>query len=101
MKHLPFILFTGDLERGESRVRQRGNLVVTIWRDTKLVYVMSTNSSPSASTTVKRRAKDGSVADISCPENINLYNRFMGGVDMADQLRGYYHVRMKCRKFYK
>ena len=37
--------------------------------DTKLVYVMSTNSSPSASTTVKRRAKDGSVADISCPEN--------------------------------
>ena len=35
---------------------------------------------------------------ISCPENVNLYNRFMGGVDMADQLRGYYHVRMKCRK---
>ena len=33
--------------------------------------------------------------------NVNLYNRFMGGVDMADQLRGYYHVRMKCRKFYK
>ena len=101
IKHLSFIPFTGDLERGESRVRQRDNLVVTIWRDTKMVYVMLTNSSSSASTTVKCRAKDGSVADISCPENVNLYNRFMGGVDMADQLRGYYHVRMKCRKFYK
>ena len=25
----------------------------------------------------------------------------MGGVDHNDQLRGYYHVRLKCRKFYK
>ena len=26
---------------------------------------------------------------------------FMGGVDRNDQLRGYYNVRMKCRKLYK
>ena len=25
----------------------------------------------------------------------------MGGVDLGDQHRGYYHVRMKCRKFYE
>ena len=25
----------------------------------------------------------------------------MGGVDLNDQLRGYYHLRLKCRKFYK
>ena len=25
----------------------------------------------------------------------------MGGVDVADQLRGYYHVRLKCTKNYK
>ena len=25
----------------------------------------------------------------------------MGGVDHNDQLRGYYHVRLKCRKYYK
>lgn len=25
----------------------------------------------------------------------------MGGVDHNDQLRGYYHVRLKCRKCYK
>ena len=96
-----YLPFTGDLEKGESRVWQRDNLVVTIWCDTKLVYVMSTNFSPSISTTVKHCAKDGSVADISCPDNVNLYNCFMGGVDVADQLRVYYHVKMKCRMFYK
>ena len=25
----------------------------------------------------------------------------MGGVDCNDQLRGYYQVRLKCRKYYK
>ena len=25
----------------------------------------------------------------------------MGGVDQNDQLRGYYNVRLKCRKYYK
>ena len=30
-----------------------------------------------------------------------LYNTYMGGVDHNDQLRGYYNVRLKCRKFYK
>ena len=29
------------------------------------------------------------------------YNEYMGCVDEEDQLRGYYHVRMKCTKNYK
>ena len=95
------IFDTGDLQRGEFCYRQRGNLVATTWRDRKLVYVMSTNSSPTDTTFVKRRAKDGSKDDIVCPKSISDYNRFMGGVDLADQLRGYYHVRTKCRKYYK
>ena len=93
--------YTGELQRGEYRFRQRGNLVATTWRDRKLVYVMSTNPSPSDITVVKRRAKDGSVDDVTCPESISRYNRFMGGVDLSDQMRGYYPVRAKCRKYYK
>ena len=30
-----------------------------------------------------------------------MYNRFMGGVDHGDHLRGSYSVRLKCRKNYK
>jgi len=43
---------------GESRCQQRGNSVVTsltTWRDRKFVYIMSTNSSPMETITVKRQ----------------------------------------------
>lgn len=76
-------------------------MVVTTWRDRKLVYIMSTNVSPTATTTVKRRTKDGHVENVTCPLSIQLYNSYMGGVDRADQLRGYYRVRMKSHKFYR
>ena len=32
---------------------------------------------------------------------IETYNKYMGGVDKNDQLREYYHVRLKSRKYYK
>ena len=32
---------------------------------------------------------------------VALYNWYMGGVDLSDQLRGSYHVRLKCMKNYK
>ena len=76
-------------------------MVVRTWRDRKLVYIMSTNVSPTTTTTVKRRTKDGHVENVTCPVSIQLYNSYMGGVDRADQFRGYYHVRMKSHKFYR
>ena len=51
--------------------------------------------------TVHRRKKDGTRETFPCPSSIALYNKFMGGVDHNDQLRGYYHTPVKCRKFYK
>ena len=38
---------------------------------------------------------------MSCPEAVYKYNRYMGRVDKGDQLRKYYHVRLKCQKNYK
>ena len=32
---------------------------------------------------------------------VALYNQYMGGVDVGDQLQGYYHVCLKCTKNYK
>lgn len=91
----------GDLQRGEYVYRQKGSLVATVWRDRKLVYVMSTNCQPTGNTEVQRKEKDGSRQMISCPPSIVEYNRYMSGVDKADQMRGYYRVRSKGRKFYK
>ena len=81
--------------------RQRDNLVASVWRDRKLVYLMSTNSHPEGNTTVQRRERDGSVQQIPCPPSVVEYNKFMGGVDKADQLRKYYRVHCKTRKFYR
>ena len=53
------------------------------------------------STQVQRRQKDGTSVSVSCPLSIQLYNKYMGGVDRNDQLRGYYSVRLKGRKYYK
>ena len=89
------------LKRGESILRQKGNLVANIWQDKKAVAMMSTNCQPTGSTTVRRKQKDGRVDMVPCPPNIVAYNKFMGGVDRSDQLRGYYKVRTKSRKFYK
>ena len=91
---------TGFKNRGEYRYRQRGNLLVSLWQDTKTVSVLSTNQSP-GEVTVRRRQKDGTPRDVPCPLPIKVYNRFMGGVDKNDQLRGYYSVRTKSRKSYK
>ena len=88
-------------QRGESAFRQSGNLVTTAWKDNKVVNVASTLADPSETTSVDRRQKDGTRISVCCPLCVLLYNMYMGGVDEADQLRGYYHVRLKCTKNYK
>lgn len=90
-----------DMERGEHRFRQHGNLVACVWKDTKHVKMLSTMNHPESTTTVQRTLHDGSRVDVSCPQCIDEYNHNMSGVDMGDQYRGYYRVRLKCRKNYK
>ena len=63
--------------------------------------MLSTTSQPVATGTVLRRKKDGSRVPVECPDSIILYNKYMGGVDRGDQLRGYYCRRPKSSKFYK
>ena len=66
-----------------------------------MVNVVSTLASPSDVTSVQRQQKDGTRMTVECPLCVALYNLYMGGVDLGDQLRGYYHVRLKCTKNYK
>ena len=81
--------------RGDYRWRQDGNLVATVWQDSKPVVVLSTNCNPDDITTVRRKQKDGSIGDVVCPSAIATYNQYTGGVDMGNQYRGYYNVHTK------
>ena len=76
--------------RGDSQVVQKGGVSACVWMDRKVVMVMFTNAQPSATASVLRQQKDHAHNPISCPEAVLLYNKYMGGVDRGDQLRGYY-----------
>ena len=53
------------------------------------IAFLSTCCQPTSDKRVKRRQKDGSRIEVSCPEAVHVYNKFIGGVDRNDQLRGY------------
>ena len=97
----PWLLHATLLCRGESVTVQSGNVTASAWMDRKMVMVMCTGCDPTTPTTVLRGQKDGTRRPVTCPAASAIYNRYMGGVDLGDQLRGYYHMRMKCRKFYQ
>ena len=87
--------------RGDHKMVQRDGVVALLWRDNRVVTVLSTNTQPQQQAVVQRRENDGSRIDVQCPAVMAMYNQYMGGVDKNDQLRQYYHVRLKCRKFYR
>ena len=74
---------------------------MSAWQDNKTLSVAATIGDPTMSVQVLRKKKDGTQTTVNCPQSISLYNKFIEGVDHNDQLRGYYHVRLKCRKYYK
>ena len=86
--------------RGESIQLQREGKVFSLWQDNRLVNVLSNNCQKGTGTTFGTQ-KHGSRAPVPCPLNIIDYNKYMGGVDRSNQLRKYYCVRLKSRKFYR
>ena len=65
------------------------------------MVVISSFSQPDEKATVKRKKHDGSTIWLDCPMAIHHYNKYMGGVDLNDQLRNYHTYSFKSRKFYK
>ena len=81
--------------------RQSDNVSVCVWQDTRLVKFMSSVHNLLDTQVIKRKKGDGTLLDVNCPQSIIDYNKYMGGVDRADQYRKYYHVHVKLRKSYK
>ena len=41
------------------------------------------------------------MADVPLPSVIKFYNKFMGGVDLSDQLIGYHRILRQTKKYWK
>ncbi len=95
----PFVK-KGFPNRGDYRSARNGNLLMVLWQDTKAISCVSTNVEDNI-TQISKKQRDGSTLAVNCPESIATYNKKMGGVDLNDQLRGYYNIRIKSKKFYK
>ena len=50
---------------------------------------------------VQRKKKDGTIQEVTCPVPIAFYNKYMGGVDHADQMIGLYDLDRKSGKWWR
>ena len=95
-----------SIPRGFSRVaalKKEDDVKATVWFDSAPVYFLSTGVGCD-STTLERKAKDGSNRSLPCPRLVDYYNKYMGGVDAHDQLRlQRYSLQMalRAKKYYK
>jgi hypothetical protein len=91
---------TLNLNKHQFRVAQKNELSFAIWKDTKPVMVLSTVHAPEETGTVRRRV-DGARADVRVPKCIADYQKYMKGVDLCDQMVGYYMPNHRSKKWWR
>jgi hypothetical protein len=85
------------LNRGQSAFWRKGDVMVQLWKDKRLVRIISTIHD---ATTVNTGRKDRKTKmEIKKPYAIVQYNKFMNGVDRADQYLSYYSILRKSVKW--
>ena len=71
-----------------------------VWKDNKAVSMINTVTPPDSSATVNRKNKDGTRCQVPCPQSVKAYNKFMGGVDLADARRKSYSCSHRSKKWW-
>lgn len=89
-----------NLRRGEydHRVSDLG-ISFFKWNDNKVVSFIS-NYHGTEETDVERTQKDGSRKRVICPQVVKDYNKFMGGVDLADRYRVLYGTNRRSKMWW-
>ena len=87
-------------------IREQGSKnVYCCWRDNDCVTVLSSAYPGHSESTTKRRGKDQSgqyaTLEVPLPSPIDHYNRFMGGVDLSDQLIRYHPILRQAKRYWK
>lgn len=82
----------------DSLLMQKKELCAAAWRDKKIELYLSTNCDPSEKINVQRKQEDGDIKEVSSPLIGQKYNKYMFGVDRADQLKINYSTQYHTKK---
>jgi len=86
-----------DLECGQHKFLCSDDMAAVVWYDKRPIYFLTTFHDPTVTTTVNRKNKDGSIVSVTCPTIVVDCNKYMGGVDLNDQMSKLF----KPRKHYR
>nr|XP_039258511.1 piggyBac transposable element-derived protein 4-like [Styela clava] len=96
-KGLPAEIKT-KLKKGEIISLRKGQLLALLWQDKRPISILSTYCNGDEVIEKQLRGSSGTIKKPTC---IELYNKFMGGVDLADQYTSYYNFSRKSVKWWK
>lgn len=90
----------GTIAHCKTNVRGT-DIVAVIWKDTKVVSLLSTFASVDPVVKVSQfDRKQKKRINVDCPNVVKVYNKHMGGVDLLYGLLGRHKIKMQSRKWY-
>ncbi len=89
------------LQKHQYKVAQKNDLTFVIWMDTKAVLALSNYHDPQSVGIVSRRSGAPLQQQVQVPQVIESYQQNMKGVDLCDQMLGYYALIHRSRKWWR
>ena len=89
-----------NMTKEEYKVAQKDDLTYAIWQDTKPVLVLSNGHRPQGQHNVSRKGADGHHDQIPAPKMLADCQNNMTGVDVCDQMVGYYMPPHRSNKWW-
>ena len=91
------------MQQGTSvvAIETSSNILAVPWKDNKVVNVLSTFAGKEPQNKVKQYSqKQKKMMDVMSPNVVNVYNRFMGGVNRMDQNISTYMIHLRSKKWW-
>ena len=89
------------LNKHEYKVAQKDELTFCVWQDTKAVCVLSNFHDPQAVGVVNRRLGLNVQRLVEVPKMLDDYQKNMKGVDIFNQMTGYYLLNHRSKKWWR
>lgn len=85
----------------DHRVEEQTNCVAVRWYDNRVVNLLSSYVGTEPTTVAKRWDRKKKVhVEVPMPAIVQVYNKFMGGIDLLDMMTSMYKYCLKSRRWY-